>query len=127
MASLTLDKNKAWHVRRKINLDLLKKGGKTLVGTHDFSTFRASTCTAKSAIKKMNSIVIKKNQNKIILTFKSKSFLQNQVRSMVGCLKYLGERRWSLKKFNHIFKAKNRALCAPLAPAEGLFLAKVIY
>ena len=60
MASLTLDKNKAWHVRRKINLDLLKKGGKTLVGTHDFSTFRASTCTAKSAIKKMNSIIIKK-------------------------------------------------------------------
>ena len=64
LASLTLDKNKAWHVRRKINLELLKKGGKTLVGTHDFSTFRASTCTAKSAIKKMNSIVIKKTRTK---------------------------------------------------------------
>ena len=82
MASLTLDKNKAWHVRRKINLDLLKKGGKTLVGTHDFSTFRASTCTAKSAIKKMNSIVIKKKpeqnninfQIKIIFTEPSKIY-----------------------------------------------------
>ena len=82
LASLTLDKNKAWHVRRKINLDLLKKGGKTLVGTHDFSTFRASTCTAKSAIKKMNSIVIKKKpeqnninfQIKIIFTEPSKIY-----------------------------------------------------
>ena len=82
LASLTLDKNKAWHVRRKINLELLKKGGKTLVGTHDFSTFRASTCTAKSAIKKMNSIVIKKKpeqnninfQIKIIFTEPSKIY-----------------------------------------------------
>ena len=119
LASLTLDKNKAWHVRRKINLDLLKKGGKTLVGTHDFSTFRASTCTAKSAIKKMNSIVIKKNQNKIILTFKSKSFLQNQVRSMVGCLEKLSSSEWSLKKFKEVLKSKKRTNCAPPAPAYG--------
>ena len=127
LASLTLDKNKAWHVRRKINLELLKKGGKTLVGTHDFSTFRASTCTAKSAIKKMNSIVIKKNQNKIILTFKSKSFLQNQVRSMVGCLEKLSSSEWSLKKFKEVLKSKKRTNCAPPAPAHGLYLKNVRY
>ena len=127
LASLTLDKNKAWHVRRKINLNLLKKGGKTLVGIHDFSTFRASTCTAKSAIKKMNSIAIKKNQNKIILTFKSKSFLQNQVRSMVGCLEKLSSSEWSLKKFKEVLKSKKRTNCAPPAPAHGLYLKNVRY
>ena len=105
----------------------LKKGGKTLVGTHDFSTFRASTCTAKSAIKKMNSIVIKKNQNKIILTFKSKSFLQNQVRSMVGCLEKLSSSEWSLKKFKEVLKSKKRTNCAPPAPAHGLYLKNVRY
>ena len=110
-----------------INLNLLKKGGKTLVGTHDFSTFRASTCTAKSAIKKMNSIVIKKNHNKIILTFKSKSFLQNQVRSMVGCLEKLSSSEWSLKKFKEVLKSKKRTNCAPPAPAYGLYLKNVRY
>ena len=107
--------------------EFVKKGGKTLVGTHDFSTFRASTCTAKSAIKKMNSIVIKKSQNKIILTFKSKSFLQNQVRSMVGCLEKLSSSEWSLKKFKEVLKSKKRTNCAPPAPAHGLYLKNVRY
>ena len=105
----------------------MKKGAKLLLGTHDFSTFRASSCGAKSPIKTMEKISIKKNKDKITLQFTSKSFLQQQVRSMVGCLKYLGESKWNLKDFAKSFKSKNRLKCAPPAPACGLYLVKIEY
>ena len=105
----------------------MKKGAKKLLGTKDFSTFRSSSCNAKSAIRTMKSIKIKSNKGRIEIQFKSQSFLQQQVRSMVGCLKYLAEKKWDLKKFDIIFKSKKRILCAPPAPPEGLFLEKVIY
>ena len=75
----------------------------------------------------MKSIKIKSNKGKIEIQFKSQSFLQQQVRSMVGCLKYVAERKWDLKKFDLVFQSKKRIFCAPPAPAEGLFLEKVIY
>ena len=75
----------------------------------------------------MKSIKIKKVKNKIQIQFKSQSFLQQQVRSMVGCLKCLAEKKWDLRKFESVFKSKKRTLCAPPAPAHGLFLEKVIY
>ena len=124
---LALQKNKAWHIRKKLNLLSMKKGAKFLLGTHDFSTFRASTCGAKSPVKTIEKILIKKNKDKIILQFTSRSFLQQQVRSMVGCLKYLGEAKWNLKDFIKSFKSKNRQNCAPPAPACGLYLVKVEY
>ena len=77
---LTLQKNKAWHIRKRLDLLSMKKGAKFLLGTHDFSTFRASSCGAKSPIKTMEKILIKKNKDKITLQFTSKSFLQQQVR-----------------------------------------------
>ena len=119
--------NREWHIIKKLDYKLLKKGAKKLLGTHDFSTFRASNCNAKSPIKKIEEIKISKNKNLIVITFISKSFLKSQVRSMVGCLKYLSEYKWSLQKFEKVFKSKNRNRCAPLAPAHGLYLAKVIY
>jgi len=124
---LALQKNKAWHIRKKLDIKIMKKGAKFLLGTHDFSTFRASSCGAKSPIKTMEKILIKKNKEKITLQFTSKSFLQQQVRSMVGCLKYLGESKWNLKNFIKSFKSKNRLKCAPPAPACGLYLAKIQY
>ena len=105
----------------------MQKGAKKLLGNHDFSTFRASNCYAKSPIKTLKKAIIKKKNDEIIIQFQSKSFLRNQVRSMVGCLKYLGEKKWSLKTFEKNFKSSKRSLCAPPAPAEGLFLEKVIY
>jgi len=75
----------------------------------------------------MRSIKIKSMGGRIEIQFKSQSFLQQQVRSMVGCLKYLAEKKWDLKKFDFILKSKKRILCAPPAPAKGLFLEKVIY
>jgi len=122
-----LDKDKGWHVMKKLDLVSMKKGAKKLIGTKDFSTFRASSCRAKSPIKTMKSVKIKSSKNKIEIEFRSQSFLQQQVRSMVGCLKYLGENKWSLKKFENVMKSKKRILCAPPAPPEGLFLSRVIY
>ncbi|HIM32714.1 MAG TPA: tRNA pseudouridine(38-40) synthase TruA [Pelagibacteraceae bacterium] len=124
---LTLQKNKAWHIRKKLDVKAMKKGTKLLLGTHDFSTFRASSCGAKSPIKTMEKISIKKNKDKITLKFTSKSFLQQQVRSMVGCIKYLGEGKWNLDTFKNSLESKNRAKCAPPAPACGLYLAKIKY
>ena len=125
--SLSINKNKAWHVKKKINLNLLKKGAKLLEGTHNFSTFRAASCSAKSPVKKMNIIKIGKLNDIIKIRFSSKSFLQNQVRSMVGCLKYLSTNRWSIDDFKVAFKSKKRSNCAPPAPACGLYLYNIKY
>ena len=105
----------------------MKKAGNILIGKHDFSTFRSSSCSAKSPIKTMESVKIRIVREKIIINFISRSFLQQQVRSMVGCLKYVGENKWNIKKFRKIFKSKKRKFCAPPAPPEGLYLKKVYY
>ena len=125
--NLSIDRNRAWHVKKNINLKLLKKGAKILEGTHDFSIFRASSCSAKSPIKKMHPIKVIKTNGKVKIRFSSKSFLQNQVRSMVGCLKYLSTGKWNLKEFKKAFKSKKRERCAPPAPACGLYLLNVVY
>ncbi len=122
-----LEKNRSWHVIKKLDLSLMRIGAKKFIGTKDFSTFRASSCRAISPVKTMKLVKIKSSKNKINIEFRSQSFLQQQVRSMVGCLKYVGERKWSLKKFENVMKSKKRALCAPPAPPEGLYLTKVIY
>jgi tRNA pseudouridine38-40 synthase len=122
-----IEKNRCWHIMKELDLNLIKKGAKKLIGTRDFSTFRASTCNAKSPIKTMKLIKVKSSKKLIEIEFRSQSFLQNQVRSMVGCLKYLVEKKWSLNKFEDVMKSKKRALCAPPAPASGLFLVRVIY
>ena len=122
-----LEKERGWHIMKQLDLAAMKKGAKKLVGTKDFSTFRASSCRAKSPIKTMKLVKIRLLKNKIEIEFRSQSFLQQQVRSMVGCLKYLGEKKWSLKKFESVMKSKKRVLCAPPAPPQGLFLAKIIY
>jgi tRNA pseudouridine38-40 synthase len=127
ISSPVLDRNRGWHIIKKLDLDKIKKGAKKLIGTMDFSTFRAASCRAKSPIKTMKSVKINYLNNRITIEFKSQSFLQHQVRSMVGCLKYVGENKWSLKKFESVVKSKKRNLCAPPAPPEGLFLARIIY
>ena len=124
---LVLEKNKAWHIKTKLDVKIIKLGAKILTGTHNFSTFRASSCQAKSPVKTLKKVKVKKIKNKIILTFQSESFLQQQVRSMVGSLKYLGEGKWDIKDFKEAFKSKKRKMCAPPAPAHGLYLNKVLY
>ena len=127
LSESAFEKKRAWHITKKLDLDIMKRGAKKFVGTKDFSTYRASSCRAKSPIKTMKAVKIQSLKNKIKIEFRSQSYLQQQVRSMVGCLKYLGEKKWSLKKFDDVMKSKKRALCAPPAPPEGLYLTKVIY
>ena len=122
-----IQNNRGWFVIKKLDFESMKMGAKKLIGTHDFSSFRASGCNAKSPVKLMKLVKIKKLKTKIEFEFRSQSFLKQQVRSMVGCLKFVGEKKWSIKKFVNVIRAKNRKLCAPPAPAEGLYLVKVKY
>ena len=122
-----LKNKRCWHIIKKLDLEMMKKGAKKLIGTKDFSTFRSSSCSAKTPVRTIKSIKFLTKQDIIEIEIKAQSFLQNQVRSMVGCLKYVGEDKWSIQKFDKIIKSKKRINCAPPAPAEGLYLTKVIY
>ena len=122
-----LDEKRGWHIIKDLDLELMKSAARKLIGTKDFSTFRKSSCRAKSPIKTMKSVKIKSTKDKIEIEFRSQSFLQQQVRSMVGCLKYVGEKKWTLKKFANVMESKKRELCAPPAPSQGLYLTRVIY
>ena len=125
--SLSIHKDKAWHIKQKLDLNLMKKGASIFKGKHDFSAFRSSSCSSKSPIKRLDAVEIKKTGDQITILFKSRSFLQNQVRSMVGCLKYLSSNKWTIKFFKKVLSSKNRELCAPPAPACGLYLKKINY
>ena len=122
-----LNHNREWNIRKNLDINLMKKGAKKLIGTHNFSTFRASNCNSKNPIKTINNIQILKSNKQIKIRIKSQSFLKSQVRSIVGSLKYLSEKKWNLKKFDQVFRSKNRKNCAPLAPPHGLYLEKVKY
>ena len=125
---LSLYKNRAWHVKKKLNIKAMKKGAKILSGKNDFTAFRSSSCNAKSPIRTLKHINIKKSSNGLInISFVSKSFLQQQVRSMVGCLKFVGEGKWDLKRLKKTLYSKKRSMCAPPAPPTGLYLEKVKY
>ena len=125
--TLSIYKDRAWHVKKRIDLNLMKKGAKLFEGSHDFSTFRAASCSARSPLKKIYPIKIRKVNEIIKIRISSKSFLQNQVRSMVGCLKYLATNKWSYDDFRKVFKSKKRSNCAPPAPASGLYLYDIKY
>lgn len=127
LAKPVIDKNRSWHVKKKLDLEKMKKAIKYFYGTHDFTAFRASSCSAKSPIRTIDYINVKRKKEKIIINFKSQSFLQKQVRSMVGCLKYVGENKWKPEKIKKIILSKKRNECAPPAPPDGLFLKKIFY
>ena len=122
-----INTNREWHIIKNLDLNMLKKGARKYIGTHDFSTFRASNCNARNPVKTMRRISVIKKENVIKIRFISQSFLKSQVRSMVGSLKLLGEKKWTLNKFKNSFKSKNRKNCAPLAPPYGLYLERVTY
>ena len=119
--------NRVWLIKNKLNVTMMKKGINYYLGTHNFTAMRATSCVAKSPIRTITKAEIKKKGDKIFIIFESKSFLQKQVRSMVGCLKYVGENKWKPEKIKSVIKLKKRQLCAPPAPSEGLYLEKVFY
>ena len=125
--NLTINKNRSWLIKKKLDIKKMKKAINYLRGTHNFSAFRSSSCSAKNPIRTINKVNIEKKGDKIIMKFESKSFLQKQVRSMVGCLKYVGENKWKPEKIKNVINLKKRKLCAPPAPPEGLYLKNVFY
>ena len=122
-----INDNRVWCIKNKLNVIMMKKGIKYFLGTHNFTAMRASSCIAKSPIRTVTKAELKKKGDKIFIIFESRSFLQKQIRSMVGCLKYVGENKWKPEKIKSIIKSKKRELCAPPAPPEGLYLEKVFY
>ncbi len=124
---LTLDRRRAWWVKRPLDVDVMNAAGLKLLGTHDFSTFRAAQCQAKSPIRTLDRIEARREGEMIIFTVEARSFLHNQVRSMVGTLKCVGEGRWTQDELVRAFEARDHQQCGALAPPHGLYLARVDY
>jgi tRNA pseudouridine38-40 synthase len=116
------------HVNKKLNIDLMNKAGEYLTGTHDFTSFRASGCQAKTPVKTLDKIVINKEHGDIItLEFQAKSFLYQQIRIMVGSLIEIGLEKQNLEWISILFEKKDRKLAGQTALAKGLFLKEVLY
>ena len=128
---LTLNKNRFWHVKRLLKIVQMREAAAHLVGQHDFTTFRSSICQARSPIKTIDNILIEKHSSEdesiVEIRIQARSFLHNQVRSIVGTLEKVGSGFWTPKYVAEAVKAKDRAKCGPVAPAHGLYLEKVLY
>ncbi|MDP1724070.1 MAG: tRNA pseudouridine(38-40) synthase TruA [Alphaproteobacteria bacterium] len=122
-----LDINKVWHVPQKLNIELMQEAANLLVGIHDFSTFRAKGCQARSPVRQLISLAIEKQGDEIHFKFHAPSFLYHQVRNFVGTLSMVGQEKWSVQDFKTAFDAKSREKGGPTAPPEGLYFTKVHY
>lgn len=122
-----LNKNRVWHVNQKLDIKKMNQAAQMLIGKHDFSTFRAANCQAKSPIKTLDSLVVKRVGEEVQITVSAKSFLYHQVRNFAGALVKVGLNRWSLDDFEKAFRACDRKKGAETAPAEGLYFMKVEY
>ena len=122
--------NKIWHVKYPLNIELMNNAAKYLLGTHDFSSFRASGCQAKSSIRTIDSIRLYKteaNNDIICMEVKAQSFLYHQIRNFIGTLIKVGARKISVSDFSVILEKRDRKLAFLTAPACGLYLMKIKY
>lgn len=126
-APLALDTKRAWHVPRTLDADAMHAAAQLLVGKHDFTTFRAAQCQAKSPVKTLDRLDVSRVGPEVQITAVARSFLHNQVRSFAGALKLVGEGKWQARDLEKALKAKDRAACAPVAPPHGLYLVSVAY
>jgi len=126
-AKLAVEKNLAWHVPLKLDTDAMQEGAKHLLGTHDFSTFRASHCQANSPVRTLDRIEIIKDGVDIRIYVEALSFLHHQVRNIVGTLYAVGLGKWTSDDVKTALDAKDRCKGGQTAPPEGLYLTKVVY
>ena len=124
---LTLEAGRAWRVARPLDVAAMHGAAQRLVGKHDFTTFRSTECQAKSPVKTLDVLNVVRDGNDINITAVARSFLHNQVRSMVGSLVVVGEGKWSADDLARALAARDRAACGPVAPPDGLYLMKVDY
>jgi tRNA pseudouridine38-40 synthase len=124
---LALDRLRAWRVPRPLNVVAMHEAAQRLTGNHDFTTFRSTECQAKSPVKTLDRLDVAQVDGEIHVTAVARSFLHNQVRSMVGSLVPVGDGKWSAEDLARALKARDRAACGPVAPPEGLYLMRVDY
>ena len=122
-----LARGRVWHVKRPLDAAAMQSGAARLLGRHDFTTFRSAECQARSPIKTLDRLDVAQAGEEITVAATARSFLHNQVRSLVGSLKLVGEGRWSADDLQHALEARERSACGPVAPAAGLYLMQVDY
>jgi tRNA pseudouridine38-40 synthase len=126
-APLALEAMKAWWVVKALDAEAMHAAAQALVGRHDFTTFRSAQCQAKSPVKTLDRLDVQRDGDTIEIRASARSFLHNQVRSMVGSLKRVGEGAWTAADLGAALAAADRAACGPVAPPDGLYLMKVDY
>jgi tRNA pseudouridine38-40 synthase len=126
-ADLTLDRARAWRVPRPLDCAAMHAAAQRLVGKHDFTTFRSTECQAKSPVKTLQQLDVARDGEDVTVSASARSFLHNQVRSMVGSLVLVGEGKWSADDLARALAARDRTACGPVAPPDGLYLMKVDY
>jgi tRNA pseudouridine38-40 synthase len=126
-APLALMRNHAWWVSKPLDADRMHAAAQTLVGHHDFTTFRSAHCQAKSPLKTLDGLDVARQGDEVEIRATARSFLHNQVRSMVGTLKRVGEGAWSTTDVEAALGAADRTACGPVAPPHGLYLVGVDY
>lgn len=126
-APLAMEKNKAWWVPKPLDADAMHEAAQVLVGRHDFTTFRSAHCQANSPLRTLDKLDVGRSGEVVEIRASARSFLHNQVRSMVGTLKRVGEGAWTVADVKAALEARDRAACAGLAPPQGLYLVAVDY
>jgi tRNA pseudouridine38-40 synthase len=126
-APSALDSDRVWWVPQPMNAAAMAAAAQVLVGRHDFTTFRAAGCQSRSPVKTLDRLAVTRAGEEIVIEASARSFLHNQVRSMVGSLKLVGEGKWTAADLAAALAAANRAACGPVAPARGLYLVRVDY
>ena len=126
-ADLTLEHNRAWRVPRPLDAEAMHAAAQHLIGRHDFTTFRSTECQAKSPVKTLDRLDVTRDAEEIRITAVARSFLQHQVRSMVGSLIHVGEGKWSADDLAAALAARARSACGQVAPPHGLYLVRVDY
>lgn len=124
---LTFDAGLVWHVQVALDAGAMHEAAQRLVGLHDFTTFRAAECQAKSPIKTLDVLNVSRAGEEIRIEASARSFLHHQVRSIVGTLKMVGAGKWTADDVASALAARDRAACGPVAPPDGLYLARVDY
>jgi tRNA pseudouridine38-40 synthase len=124
---LTLDALRAWRVSRRLDVAAMHAAAQQLIGKHDFTTFRSTECQAKSPLKTLDRLDVTRDGDEVSVTTTARSFLHNQVRSMVGSLVHVGDGKWSAADLAAALAARDRAACGQVAPPQGLYLVRVDY
>ncbi|MFN7710405.1 MAG: tRNA pseudouridine(38-40) synthase TruA [Holosporales bacterium] len=122
-----IEKGLVWHVPQALDVDKMHQAAQAFVGTHDFTSFRASQCQASSPLKSLEIFTVKNAEHEVHFYVKARSFLHHQVRNMVGTLVLVGKGKWMIDDVGFALAAKSRAAAGPTAPAEGLYFLEARY